>query len=1195
MTRWYRFFLGCVEVMLCSVMVISRLCAAEGDLLQLDFSEGQLPSGWRVVSGKWEVHDGVLDGGKGTEQHLIFGGDKQWTDYTLQARVQMRGSSNPRITWLKAYLFFRVQDERNFYRFGFHGDAKGVDLYKCVNDEWKHLGSYRIEPQRDRWYTLKVEAKGAKLTGFVDGKAVITARDTTFPRGGIGLGVMEDAMNTIWDDISVSSINKGGKLEVELKKLLLIQQRVSVGIDASDLPGDAATFRARVSLQRLDNGEAVVAREIDHFDSGPYAQVDLDVSRVPAGKYGLLVSVRDAEGKELGQKTLDYEQPPKPAWLGSKAGITEAVLPPWTPLTVGKEKGVTVSPWGRRYEFAQGLFPSSVISMGKEILAAPIRLVCRCDDKELAWESRTPRVLSASGAKVRLTGVTTSGDLELAGTVTIEFDGMMRLDLELKPRRAMHLGELTVEVPLRGDCATLFHYWPGRWGSAYNSGALPAEGLQLPFKPFIWLGNEERGFAWFSESDRNWANVDPQQVLKVERRGDTVLLLVKLIDKPISMQAGAPLAYTMGFQATPVKPIPRDWHEWRICHAGSYDLVDKPYKPYGTLRYPGSVINVRRGTLEAWVIPQFDTNPPIKPDDPGRGAYNRDFVSLSSPFADKPHFGFYWNIDDRGMRFYVKEGERYPIILGARSMLQRGQTHHLALTWGDEVRIYVDGKLVAAKPFIGLFGGAEAELPEGATLYFGGHNSDWVIDEVRISDIPREEFDLTRGPELDEHTTLLDHLDEKFLPDGTRPTRTWVHSELRKKEPSAAGVPSVHTRFVPARFGSGLALFDPEVEKVSALDHLKELGVKTIVFHEHWTDVQNYTMVGHEQELKRLVQEVHKRGMKLLVYFGYEMSSLAPEWEIYGHECLVKAPDAPMPTTGYTRNPPQHANIVCYNSPWQDFIADGVRRTIQEFGIDGVYLDGTIEPWGCPNYLHGCGYRKPDGSWGVTYPIFAVRNLMRRLYSLCTAIGGLVNPHQSTCCTIPTLAFSHSYWDGEQFGGGELAGDPLKLLPLATFRAEFMGHNWGVPAEFLVYEKPPAWTMDDALAFTMLHDVCVRPGGIGAVERIAPIWNVWTRFGVHESDCQWHPYWRNAHLVEASPQQVKVSLYSRGKKGALLVVSNLGKEPCAASVRLNLKALGLASSPLKAEDGISHQSVKIAGDTLQLPLPGMRMRMILVR
>ena len=115
------------------------------------------------------------------------------------------------------------------------------------------------------------------------------------------------------------------------------------------------------------------------------------------------------------------------------------------------------------------------------------------------------------------------------------------------------------------------------------------------------------------------------------------------------------------------------------------------------------------------------------------------------------------------------------------------------------------------------------------------------------------------------------------------------------------------------------------------------------------------------------------------------------------------------------------------------------------------------------------------------------------------------------------------------------------------------------------------------------------------MERIAPIWNVWTRFGVHESDCQWHPYWRNAHLVEASPQQVKVSLYSRGKKGALLVVSNLGKEPCAASVRLNLKALGLATSPLKAEDAISHQSVKIAGDTLQLPLPGMRMRMILLR
>ncbi len=36
---------------------------------------------------------------------------------------------------------------------------------------------------------------------------------------------------------------------------------------------------------------------------------------------------------------------------------------------------------------------------------------------------------------------------------------------------------------------------------------------------------------------------------------------------------------------------------------------------------------------------------------------------------------------------------------------------------------------------------------------------------------------------------------------------------------------------------------------------------------------------------------------------------------------------------------------------------------MQEYDIDGVYLDGTSEPWGCRNAHHGCGYLKPDGTF----------------------------------------------------------------------------------------------------------------------------------------------------------------------------------------------------------------------------------------
>ena len=63
--------------------------------------------------------------------------------------------------------------------------------------------------------------------------------------------------------------------------------------------------------------------------------------------------------------------------------------------------------------------------------------------------------------------------------------------------------------------------------------------------------------------------------------------------------------------------------------------------------------------------------------------------------------------------------------------------------------------------------------------------------------------------------------------------------------------------------------------------------------------------------------------------------------------------------------------------------------------------------------------------------------------------AGLVNVHQSTYMGIPTLAWATSYWDGEQFTSQE-GLFVQEVLPLGAFRSEFMGHQWGIPAEFYV-------------------------------------------------------------------------------------------------------------------------------------------------
>jgi hypothetical protein len=166
---------------------------------------------------------------------------------------------------------------------------------------------------------------------------------------------------------------------------------------------------------------------------------------------------------------------------------------------------------------------------------------------------------------------------------------------------------------------------------------------------------------------------------------------------------------------------------------------------------------------------------------------------------------------------------------------------------------------------------------------------------------------------------------------------------------------------------------------------------------------------------------------------------------------------------------------VCLSSAWQDFVPYGVARVMDELGVDGVYLDGTSHAYACRNLAHGCGVLRPDGSIAPVFPIFAARSAMRRIYSAVKSRqpDGQVNTHNSTDMVMPSLGFSTSTWDGEQFAGMKAGTPAAEFLPLDAFRTEFMGHQWGVPAELLCYVNQPL-KFREAWALALIHDVPVR-------------------------------------------------------------------------------------------------------------------------
>jgi hypothetical protein len=155
--------------------------------------------------------------------------------------------------------------------------------------------------------------------------------------------------------------------------------------------------------------------------------------------------------------------------------------------------------------------------------------------------------------------------------------------------------------------------------------------------------------------------------------------------------------------------------------------------------------------------------------------------------------------------------------------------------------------------------------------------------------------------------------------------------------------------------------------------------------------------------------------------------------------------------------------------------------------------------------------------------------------------------------TIPTLSFATSYWDGEQLQGLARQSSAFKVLPLDAFRAEFMGHNWGVPAELLWYSGGP-FRRGEAEAMAFLHDIPARPSGMEDLATLSRLWTARDKFGCRQA--AWLPYWENEKYVRSSPAGVKVSLHNRPGRGLLATIVNTGPQACEAEVAFDLKALG---------------------------------------
>ncbi len=388
-------------------------------------------------------------------------------------------------------------------------------------------------------------------------------------------------------------------------------------------------------------------------------------------------------------------------------------------------------------------------------------------------------------------------------------------------------------------------------------------------------------------------------------------------------------------------------------------------------------------------------------------------------------------------------------------------------------------------------------------------------------------------------------------------------------------------------YGEAMSMGEKMVGDTPALEHYAAKGARALLVLRWWDAFAYPLPIGHEDEFRKMVADYHAAGLEVVPYVGgFLLSDEAPEAELFRDE-MAKMPMQPFPI----RLPglkSQMATVVCQRSLWQDFLVDGIARLIDEYDVDGVYLDTTTRPYACMNELHGCGYIKPDGSRGVTYPVFSVRENLRRIYTAVTTRkpDGIVDVHVYDCMNGPALAWATSYWNGEQLPR-DVEFKP-EALPLDRFRCEFMGRNWGVPADLLYYKLGD---YRKCVAIAGLHDVPVRTEKLPDLEIQSALWGLRDEFGCR--DAEWLPYWSNEEYVQVEPADCYASLHRHEANGVLAFVSNLSRKQTSVRMTLDLQALGLAGT-VQARDGISGEEIAITGGVVEMELASQDWRTVVL-
>ncbi|MBI4027861.1 MAG: LamG domain-containing protein, partial [Verrucomicrobia bacterium] len=431
----------------------------------------------------------------------------------------------------------------------------GLPLVVWFNDKtYLPFGSFVFAPEE--WHHVIVAWKGATMKLYLDGEPV----NCGGPVGGTLERLAADWSANSWP-LQLAGFNAYDELYI-YNRMLTDEEAANCYWRYRDpaklkplpqviwhtgyLPGssaltatvDASRCPAAQSLRHeiLDaNGKFIWCGQVQTFPA-PGREL---VEKLPAladGCYTVRGSFLDTKGKMLSQTSRAFTVKHFP-WENNDIGKKPIIIPPYVPIAV---EGRHLKPWGRDILLGENGLPAQVEILGRQLLAAPVRLIAEQDGAEIPLRAgkvtlrnmeglrvvntddytRPPltgaipplKLEASDGYQVAVSTKATLGALRADLKGLLDIDGWYQVKVTLSPDRPTVLDKLDLICDLTPDADTLYAQTSDRsadssgyvnssgefgeikrtLGEVWNSKSLPANARWKSFVPQVFIGTGER-------------------------------------------------------------------------------------------------------------------------------------------------------------------------------------------------------------------------------------------------------------------------------------------------------------------------------------------------------------------------------------------------------------------------------------------------------------------------------------------------------------------------------------------------------------------------------------------------------------------------------------------------------------------------------------------------------------------------------